>query len=117
MKKLILVGTTAVAATLFGSTALAANYPHSIDNCREAISQQMGVERDAVRLKVKNIRTRASGQTVKFHAYSNIDKQAERVKVTCKVQPNQQVLALNFTDSRYPIAAVNQAKTTPAGGK
>ncbi|MEM9621006.1 MAG: hypothetical protein AAF993_05105 [Pseudomonadota bacterium] len=112
MKYVTTVSAIALAAFGFSASANAANYGQSLQSCKSAITGQLNVTNDEVRMKVRNIKTRASNRELRFHVYSNAPgaKRSDKVVVDCTVAKSGELLALNFDDkSQLPVALTTQA--------
>ena len=113
MKSLLLI-TTLLLTGLSASYASADNYTRSIHSCESAISNQMGIDQSQLRLKIDKIKTRSRHRNIKFYVYADGAPRSERVVVDCQVKLKGQILALDFSDSRYPVAmATKNGAATP----
>ncbi len=112
MKLLTAAGTiAAVSLATFAHTASAAGYGNSVQNCKDAIAEQMNVSQDDVRMKVRNIKTGFGERNLRIFVYQDQPgvKKADKVIVNCKVHSKGQILAVDFVNATYPVAA----STTP----
>ena len=107
------LGMATLAATLtvtLGSASVYADqYTASIDGCKQAIGERLGLANTPTNYNIEKVKSRNTYRDLNF-SVSVYDKAnpVQDVDVTCRVKRSGDVLALDFDDATLPASVAAQ---------
>jgi len=90
---------SSIGLALAASGAAADSYSRSIDGCKAAIGERLGLENVPAQYRVKTVKSKTRYRDLGFLVSANDDTSpVQGVIVNCKAKTNGQVLALDFPE-------------------